>query len=115
MEFGEKLSELRNRRGFSQKRLASLAEISPTHLSLIEHGKDLPSADAANRCIDALGLDQKTRKQLLQALERDRKATSRQKKQAFYFGQVLKNTLQDRGMTLTDLADSIDRPFITVY
>src|SRR5205085_4358776 len=115
MEFGKKLSELRTLLGYTQKRLASSAEISTAHLSLIEHGKDLPSPDAANRCIAALGLDQKTRKQLLQALERDRKAASRQKKQVFYFGQVLKNILQDVGMTLTDLAGSIDRPFITVY
>lgn len=115
MEFGRQLSELRKKRGFSQKQLASLAAISPTHLSLIENGKDLPSQETAERCIDALELEPKARKQLLQALKRDRDSPARQQKEIFFFGKVLKDTLRELGMSLTDLAGSMERPFFTVH
>ena len=115
MEFGKQLSELRKKCGVSQKKLASLAGISPTHLSLIENGKDLPSQQAAERCINALGLGQKARKQLLHALRRDRNAPARKEKQARYFGNTLKGILQELDMSLTELAASTKRPFFTIH
>lgn len=51
------LRERRIRRGLSQSELASKTGITQTFLSLVEHGKRIPSFDVLQRIAEVLGED----------------------------------------------------------
>ena len=51
------LRERRIRRGLSQSELASKTGITQTFLSLVEHGKRIPSYDVLKRIAEVLGED----------------------------------------------------------
>ena len=53
---GKRLKLLREKRGFTQRELAHLVDISPTHLSAIETGKITnPGIELVHRIADVLG------------------------------------------------------------
>ncbi|MFI6566173.1 helix-turn-helix domain-containing protein [Streptomyces sp. NPDC050534] len=64
---GDLLRQWRKHRLLSQMELATLAEISPRHLSFIENGRSVPSRDAVLRLAEALGLELRERNPLLLA------------------------------------------------
>lgn len=45
MAIGNKIKELRDEKGWSQKRLAEELNIHPVNMTKLEHGKNMPSAD----------------------------------------------------------------------
>jgi transcriptional regulator with XRE-family HTH domain len=53
---GRELQTLRHRRGISQERLAFLAEVHPTYISLLENGRKSPTIDVLERLAGALGV-----------------------------------------------------------
>ena len=53
--FGAVLKDLRQYRGFSLRKVAKRAEISATHLCVIERGDSIPSLDVLNRLWAVLG------------------------------------------------------------
>jgi len=55
-ELGERIRELRKKKGLSQLRLAYRAEISKTYLSDLERGKRNPSIGLLLRIAEALGV-----------------------------------------------------------
>lgn len=52
--FGRTVAALRKRLGLSQKGLAAMAEITPSHLSRIEAGERMPSEEIIGRLAEAL-------------------------------------------------------------
>lgn len=53
---GQQLKVLRQRRGLSQRKLASLAGVSNATVSLIEHGRTDPSMGLLRKILDTLGV-----------------------------------------------------------
>ena len=53
---GRQLKVLRQRRGLSQRKLASLAGVSNATVSLIEHGRTDPSMGLMKKILDSLGV-----------------------------------------------------------
>ena len=53
--FGERLKELREKRGLSQRTLASMADLPDTHISAMERGLTLPNLLTVIRLSVALG------------------------------------------------------------
>ena len=45
MEFGDKIKELREKQGFSQRQLAIQLDITPTYMSKIERGEFSPPSE----------------------------------------------------------------------
>jgi transcriptional regulator with XRE-family HTH domain len=54
--FGEVVREVRNRRGLSQEKLAELADLDRTFVSMIERGKRHPTLETAKSLAKALGV-----------------------------------------------------------
>ncbi|MBI3668189.1 MAG: helix-turn-helix transcriptional regulator [Acidobacteria bacterium] len=52
--FGEVVREVRTRRGLSQEKLAELADLDRTFVSMIERGKRHPTLETAKRLAEAL-------------------------------------------------------------
>ena len=52
--FGEVVREVRTRRGFSQEKLAELADLDRTFVSMIERGKRHPTLETAKSLAEAL-------------------------------------------------------------
>ena len=62
-----KLRELRLERGITQERLAFLAGLHPTYISMLERGLRMPSIDVVRKVAQALGT---TMASLMAELER---------------------------------------------
>lgn len=58
MTFGQKIRQLRNNTGHSQEALASMLEITQSHLSHLEQGRRLPSAHLLHKLGEVLELDE---------------------------------------------------------
>lgn len=56
-EFGRRLRTLREKRGFSQHKLAELAELDKNYVTEAERGRANPSLETIGRLADALGVD----------------------------------------------------------
>jgi len=54
--FGEVVREVRTRRGLSQEKLAELANLDRTFVSMIERGKRRPTLETAKRLAGALNI-----------------------------------------------------------
>ena len=54
--FGQVVKSVRERQGMSQEKLAELAEIDRTYVSMIERGKKHPTLKVASRIADALNM-----------------------------------------------------------
>jgi len=52
--FGQVIKAVRERQGISQEKLAELAEIDRTYVSMIERGKRHPTLEVADRIATAL-------------------------------------------------------------
>jgi transcriptional regulator with XRE-family HTH domain len=52
--FGQAIKAVRELRGVSQEKLAELAEIDRTYVSMIERGKRQPTLEVASRIANAL-------------------------------------------------------------
>jgi transcriptional regulator with XRE-family HTH domain len=50
-----KIRELRLKKGITQERLAFLAGLHPTYISMLENGRKSPTVDALERIARALG------------------------------------------------------------
>ena len=70
---GRELQTLRHRRGLSQERLAFLAEVHPTYISLLENGRKSPTVDVLERIAGAFGVKLST---IIAGAERHSKSTS---------------------------------------
>ena len=55
--FGAKVSKARNRKGFTQEKLAEMADITQNNLSRIERGLYSPGVDILLRIADALDME----------------------------------------------------------
>lgn len=53
-KFGKILREIRNRRAFSQEKLAEIAGLDRTFVSMIERGRRRPTLDTAKKLAEAL-------------------------------------------------------------
>lgn len=56
-DFGQRIKELRSKRGITQYQLAELANIDPKHMSHIETGRSFPKADLIEKLAHALNID----------------------------------------------------------
>ncbi len=56
-DFGQRLKELRNKKGITQYQLAELVGIDPKHMSHIETGRSFPKADLIEKFAEALNVD----------------------------------------------------------
>jgi len=54
--FGQVVKVVRERQGISQEKLAELADIDRTYVSMIERGKRQPTLEVASRIADALSM-----------------------------------------------------------
>ena len=54
--FGQVIKAVRERQGISQEKLAELAEIDRTYVSMIERGKRQPTLEVASRVAGALSM-----------------------------------------------------------
>jgi len=57
MNFGEKLKQLRQNKGWSQPELAGAIGIEQSYLSKLENDKSVPSPDMLNRILEAFEID----------------------------------------------------------
>jgi transcriptional regulator with XRE-family HTH domain len=55
-KFGRAVKEVREKQLMSQEKLAELAEIDRTYVSMIERGKRHPTLEVAGRIANALGM-----------------------------------------------------------
>ena len=55
-KFGQRVRQLRLKRGFSQEKLAEKANLDRTFVSMIERGKRRPTLDTAKRIAEGLGV-----------------------------------------------------------
>ena len=56
-DFGQRIKEIRNKKGITQYRLAEIAGIDPKHMSHIETGRSFPKADLIEKFAAALDID----------------------------------------------------------
>jgi transcriptional regulator with XRE-family HTH domain len=73
--FGQVIKAVRERQGISQEKLAELAEIDRTYVSMIERGKRHPTLEVAGRIADALSM------KLSEVIRRAEKTQARKNKQ----------------------------------
>jgi transcriptional regulator with XRE-family HTH domain len=55
-KFGQVIKTVREKQGISQEKLAEMAEIDRTYVSMIERGKRHPTLEVAGRIAHALGM-----------------------------------------------------------
>jgi transcriptional regulator with XRE-family HTH domain len=55
-KFGQVIKVVREQQGISQEKLAELAEIDRTYVSMIERGKRHPTLEVADRIANALSM-----------------------------------------------------------
>jgi transcriptional regulator with XRE-family HTH domain len=55
-QFGDVIKAVREQQGVSQEKLAELAEIDRTYVSMIERGKRQPTLEIASRIANALNM-----------------------------------------------------------
>lgn len=115
MRFGELLRQYREKQNIQQKDLAADADISPAMLSQIEHAREFPTEELANRLMDALKISGKRRESMLRSLKNDRKSFYLDKSQAQKFGEVLSDLLKTIDLSVADLARKIDVSVVIVY
>lgn len=56
-DFGQRIKELRNKKGITQYQLAEMIGIDPKHMSHIETGRSFPKADLIEKFAIALDID----------------------------------------------------------
>lgn len=56
-DFGQRIKELRNKKGITQYQLAEMAGIDPKHMSHIETGRSFPKADLIEKFANALDIE----------------------------------------------------------
>ncbi len=56
-DFGQRIKELRNKKGITQYQLAEMTGIDPKHMSHIETGRSFPKADLIEKFAIALDID----------------------------------------------------------
>lgn len=56
-DFGQRIKELRNKKGITQYQLAEMTGIDPKHMSHIETGRSFPKADLIEKFANALDID----------------------------------------------------------
>lgn len=56
-DFGQRIKELRNKKGITQYQLAEMANIDPKHISHIETGRSFPKADLIEKLAEALNTE----------------------------------------------------------
>ena len=56
-DFGQRIKEIRNKKGITQYRLAEMTGIDPKHMSHIETGRSFPKADLIEKFAAALDID----------------------------------------------------------
>ena len=56
-DFGQRIKELRNKKGITQYQLAEMVGIDPKHMSHIETGRSFPKADLIEKFANALEID----------------------------------------------------------
>lgn len=56
-DFGQRIKELRNKKGITQYQLAEMVGIDPKHMSHIETGRSFPKADLIEKFANALDID----------------------------------------------------------
>ena len=56
-DFGQRIKELRNKKGITQYQLAEMAGIDPKHMSHIETGRSFPKADLIEKFAKALDIE----------------------------------------------------------
>ncbi len=59
-DFGKRLKEIRQKRGFTQFQLAEMAEIDAKHMSHIETGRSFPKADLIEKFANILNVEYNT-------------------------------------------------------
>ena len=56
-DFGQRIKELRNKKGITQYQLAEMVGIDPKHMSHIETGRSFPKADVIEKFANALEIE----------------------------------------------------------
>ena len=56
IKFGQRVRSVREAQGVTQEKLAELAEVDRTYVSMIERGKRRPTLEVAERICAALGM-----------------------------------------------------------
>lgn len=56
-DFGQRIKELRNKKGITQYQLAEMTGIDPKHMSHIETGRSFPKADLIEKFANALNIE----------------------------------------------------------
>lgn len=56
-DFGQRIKELRNKKGITQYQLAEMVGIDPKHMSHIENGRSFPKADLIEKFTKALEIE----------------------------------------------------------
>ena len=56
-DFGQRIKELRNKKGITQYQLAKMVGIDPKHMSHIETGRSFPKADLIEKFANALEIE----------------------------------------------------------
>lgn len=56
-DFGQRIKELRNKKGITQYQLAEMTGIDPKHMSHIETGRSFPKADLIEKLANALDIE----------------------------------------------------------
>lgn len=56
-DFGQRIKELRNKKGITQYQLAEMVGIDPKHMSHIETGRSFPKADLIEKFANALEVE----------------------------------------------------------
>ncbi len=57
LKFGQRISELRQKRGLTQEKFAELLQYSPNHISKLESARTNPSFELIVKIADALDVD----------------------------------------------------------
>lgn len=100
MQFGERLRELREQRGLTQKELAELLEVSPSYVNKVErerlHFGDYPSAKFIHKLADELDADEDELLLLADKMPEDIRRRIRERPEAFRMIAKLSNRALDR-------------------
>jgi transcriptional regulator with XRE-family HTH domain len=100
MQFGERLRELREQRGLTQKELAELLEVSPSYVNKVErerlHFGDYPSAKFIHKLADELDADEDELLLLADKVPEDIRRRIRERPEAFRQIAKLSNRALDR-------------------